>query len=177
MNQKHQVGGNGKDGVKTKPGQKNYKSHGLPSIKEFLDFASVEAPKLLPKAKSDDLALAQNIKAVLGEKNNYRLVHTPLKPVLITEKGLKQISEKRQAARERYANFILPTLMKPNEIWLTAYEDGSLRRRFIKLFKGKKSMLVIARENVDGSLFWNAIPAQANYIDNQRIGVLLYKNY
>ena len=173
----NQVGGHGKGVVSIKPNQSKYKDYGLLSVKEFLDSVSVETPKLLPKTKSDDLALAQNIKAMLGEKNNYRLIHTPLKPVLITKKGLKHISEKRQAARERCANFILPTLMEPNKIWLTAYEDGSLRRRFIKLFKGKKSMLVIARENVGGSLFWNAIPAQANYIDNQRIGVLLYKNH
>ena len=175
MNQKHQVGGNGRDGVKTKPGQKNYKSYGLPSIKEFLDSASVEAPKLLLKAKSDDLALAQNIKAMLGEKNNYRLVHTPREPVLITKEGLKYISEKRGACRERYANFILPTLTNPNEIWLTAYEDGSFRRRFIKLFKGKKNMLVITRENTGVSLFWNAIPVRVNYVDNQRTGKLLYR--
>ena len=78
--------------------------------------------------------------------------------------------------RERYANFILPTLMEPNEIWFAAYEDGSFRRRFIKLFNGKKSMLVITRENINGSLFWNAIPAQANYLDNQRTEVLFYED-
>ena len=68
MNQKHQVGARGKDGVKIKLGQKNHESYGLPSIKEFLDSASVEALKLLLKAKSDDLAYIQNVKTVLGEK-------------------------------------------------------------------------------------------------------------
>ena len=130
----------------------------------------------MPKAKSGDLAYAQIIKTVLGEGNSYRLIRTPREPVVVINEGLKHISEKREAFRERYANFILPALMEPNEIWLTTYENGSLRRRFIKLFKGKKNMLVITRENIDGSLFWNAIPAKSKYIDNQRSGVLLYEN-
>ena len=37
-------------------------------------------------------------------------------------------------------------------------------------------MLVIVRENKDGSLFWNAIPtSKINYIDKRRTGRLLYK--
>ena len=131
----------------------------------------------MPKAKSGDLAYAQIIKTVLGEGNSDRLIRTPQEPVVVPKEGLKHISEKREAFRERYANFILPTLMEPNEIWLTVYENGSLRRRFIKLFKDGKSMLVITRENTGGSLFWNAIPAKLKYIDNQRTGVLLYRGY
>ena len=76
------------------------------------------------------------------------------------------------------ARYIIPTLMNPNEVWLTGYKDG-FRRQFIKLFKGKnkKAMLVVVRENIDGSLFWNAIPtSKMNYVDGQRKGVLLYKN-
>ena len=122
-----------------KPYRKTYRDYGLPSIKELLDFAFAQAPKLLPEAESGDLAHAQIIKAVLRKKNNYRLIRTPLKPVVVKKEGLKYISEKRTALRERYANFILPALMEPNEIWLARYDDGSFRRRFIKLFKGKKT--------------------------------------
>ena len=130
----------------------------------------------MSKAKSGVLAHAQIVKAVLGEENNYRIICTPREPVIINKKLLKHISGKRSALRERYANFILPTLIEPNEIWLTRYDDGSFRRRFIKLFKSNKSMLVITRENLDGSLFWNVIPANLSYTDNQRTGVLLYEN-
>ena len=36
-------------------------------------------------------------------------------------------------------------------------------------------MLVVVRENIDGSLLWNAIPAKSSYVDKQRVGVLLYE--
>ena len=110
---------------------------------------------------------------MLGEENNSRYIRTPLEPVVVNEELLKHMSEKRPSVREKYANFILPALTDPNEIWLTRYKDGSFRRRFIKLFKGEKNMLVIARENKNDSLFWNAIPANSRYIDGQRTGTLL----
>ena len=116
------------------------------------------------------------MKAVFGKKNDFRNIRTPLEPVVVSKRGLRYISGKRLATRERYANFILPTLTDPNEIWLARYDDGSFRRRFIKLFRGRKNMLIIARENINGSLFWNAIPVQENYVDNQRTGTLLYEN-
>ena len=69
----------------------------------------------------------------------------------------------------------MPTLTTPDEIWLTEYDDG-FRRHFIKFLKGEKNMLLIARENRDNSLFWNAIPtSKAKYIDSRRRGRLLYK--
>ena len=86
---------------------------------------------------------------------------------------LEHIVAKWTAAQERYANFILPTLAEPNEVWLTEYSDG-FRRRFIKFFRGDKNMLVIVRENTEESLLWNAIPAEARYIDKQRTGILFY---
>ena len=142
--------------------QPKYRDYGLPSARELPDSAFAQAPKLLSKAESGDLAHTQIVKAVLGEENNYRIISTPREAVVVSKKLLKHISERRLALGERYANFILPTLMEPNEIWLTIYKDGSFRRRFIKLFKGKKSMLVIAQESTDGSLFCNAMPAQSS---------------
>ena len=68
--------------------------------------------------------------------------------------------------------------MDPLEVWLTRYEDGSFRRRFIALFEGAgKQSLVIARENRDGSMMFNFIPAELvdNYLNNQRRGFLLYR--
>ena len=171
-----QVGDRNKGATIIELDQKEYGDYGLPGVKELPDSAFAEPPKILPKARSSDLAYAQIVKAVLGEKNNFRSICTPLEPVVVSKKGLRYISEKIPDARERYANFILPTLTDPNEIWLTRYDDGSFRRRFIKLFRGKKNMLIIARENINGSLFWNAIPVQENYVDNQRTGTLLYEN-
>ena len=57
MNQKHQVDGNGKDFVAIKPGQKNYKSYGLPSAKDYSTEPLDEAPKVLVSIKSLEGAL------------------------------------------------------------------------------------------------------------------------
>ena len=157
------------------PDQKTYEDYGLPSVKNLPKSLFADTPRLLPKVKSTGLAETQVVEIILGKKNIYRRVRTPLEPVIIQKDFLIHVIKKRAAARERYANFIVPTLTDPNEVWLASYNDG-FRRRFIKFFQGKKNMLVVARENMDGSLFWNAIPADSRYIDNQRTGVLLYKN-
>ena len=172
----NQIGGRSKGVVIIAPDRKTYRDYGLPSAKELPESAFAQTPKLFPKAESGALSQVQIVRVVLGEENNSCYIRTPLEPVVISKERLKHISEKRAAFRERYTSFIIPTLTNPNEIWLTRYKDGSFRRRFIKLFKGEKNMLVIARENIDSSLFWNAIPANSRYIDNQRTGTLLYKN-
>jgi len=146
----------------------------LPSVRELSNSSYADAPKLLPKQESIKRAKAQVVETILGKNNSNRSIQTPLEPVIIQKDLLLHIIKKRSAARERYANFIIPSLADPNEIWLTSYDDG-FRRRFIKLFKGKKNMLVIVRENLDGSLLWNVIPAESTYINRQRTGVLLYE--
>ena len=133
-----QVGGRDRSVAIVEPNQKKYKDYGLPSVKELPDSSFAEAPKLLPKAESGNLAQTQIIRTALGEKNNFQYVRTPIGSVVVKRELLKHVSEDRSALREQYANFILPTLTDPNEIWLTRYNDGSFRRRFIKLFKGKK---------------------------------------
>ena len=155
------------------PDQKTYEDYGLPSVKNLPNPSFANTLRLLPKMRSTRLAETQVIEIILGKKNTYRRVRTPLEPVIIQKDFLIHVVEKRAAARERYANFIIPTLTDPNEVWLASYNDG-FRRRFIKFFQGKKNMLVVARENIDGNLFWNAMPADSKYIDNQRTGVLLY---
>jgi hypothetical protein len=66
---------------------------------------------------------------------------------------LEHVVEKRADARERYANFILPTLMAPDEVWETAYDDNTTRRRFIKLFSDSKyDILVIVNQLPNGQI-------------------------
>ena len=174
MNQKHQVSGRSKDGFKIKPDQKDYKSYGLLS---FLDYSTEpldEAPKVLADAKSLEDTLKRADELLLRGKE-WRLVKTPCEPVVIHRRYIRHIFIKRGQQREKFIHWIIPTLTDPNEIWLAEYEDG-FRRHFIKLFKGKKNMLVIARENTGGSLLWNVIPtSKINYIDRRRKGRLLYK--
>ncbi len=133
-------------------------------------------PGLLPAAPSRDLA-ARQLSEVLLAGEPMREVQTPVDPVFIRPELLPHVVEKAQDARERYANFILPTLQKPFEIWLTFYTDGTYRKRYIGLFAGASNLMVVVRENRDGTLFWevyNAMNADAKKLNKQREGTLLY---
>ena len=174
MNQKHQVGGSDKDFIAIKPGQKNHESYGLPSAKDYSTELLDEAPEVLVGTKSLEGALKKADELLLRGQE-WRLVKTPHKPVIIDRRCLRHIFMKRDQQREKFINWIIPTLTDPNEIWLTEYDDG-FRRQFYKFFKGEKNMLVIARENKDGSFLWKVIPtSKINYIDKRRKGRLLYK--
>ncbi len=169
-----QVGGHGRGIAIVEPNQKKYKDYGLPSVKDYPRELLDEAPEVLVGAKSLESTL-EKVDEFLLRGQERRQVNTPLEPVIIHQHHVRHILIKRGQQREKFINWIIPTLTEPNEIWLTAYNDG-FRRRFIKVFRGKKNMLIIARENLNGSLFWNAIPvSRINYIDGRRKGVLLYK--
>ena len=170
-----QVGGRGKGVAIIEPNQPTHEDYGLPSIKDYPSKFLDEAPKVLPSAQSLSGALRQ-INRVILQGKGWRQINTPVEPVFVKLQHMRHMMLKREHQRERFANFILPTLEKPNEVWLTEYKDG-FRRQFIKSFKSKKNMLIIVRENQDGSLFLNAIfTSKVNYINNQRKGVLLYEN-
>ena len=174
MNQKHQVGGSGKGVARIRLGQKNHESYGLASAKDHSTELLDEAPEVLADTESLEATLKKADELLLRGQE-WRLVNTLHEPVIIHRQHIRHVFTKREQHREKFINWIIPTLEKPNEIWLTEYDDG-FRRHFIKFFKGKKSMLVIARENKNGSLFWNIIPtSKTNYIDRRRKGRLLYK--
>lgn len=82
--------------------------------------------------------------------------------------------EKDVDARERYANFVMPTLVAPFEVWATRYDDGAIRPRLIGLFKGARQLAVILRMNRDGSLFFNMMNPDDRRLDNFRVGSLLH---
>ncbi len=102
-----------------------------------------------------------------------RAVRTPLETALLRYDSLPHLVEKEADARERYANFILPTLQDPYEIWGVKYADGT-RNRYIGLFKGERDFMVVLRVNLDGSLMWNVMHAPAKKMNGHRIGGLLY---
>ena len=86
--------------------------------------------------------------------------------------------------REEWANYILPTLEDPLEVWLSPVKlkpSGKIvyRRRFITLFNdaGKtRGALAVAQENKDGSLLWTFFQGRDfKYLDKQREGFLLYR--
>lgn len=85
--------------------------------------------------------------------------------------------EKRQAARERYGLWIIPTLECPTEVWLSPHGEEENRKRFMKLFlEGGKDMLVVV-SLTRNDLLWNAIPMPTRSMDNQREGELLWRSY
>jgi hypothetical protein len=78
--------------------------------------------------------------------------------------------------RERYANFVLPTLQTPDEVWKVAYDDDTTRRRYIKLFAGSKyDILVIVRDGLEGSVLWNVLNRERRAMNTMRVGRLIHQ--
>ena len=161
--------------------QRTFKDFGLEKLAETPEHLRAPTPERLPKATSFNAALTQLTTALAIPNKGWRRIKTPegLDDVVIAKRYLPHVVEKRSDAREQFAHYILPTLTDPLEVWLTAYADGSFRRRFIKVFdSGNNQGYVIARENKDGSVFYNFVPIskrRATYVDGLRTGLLLYR--
>jgi len=110
---------------------------------------------------------------VLGAGQLMRTVTTPIEQLAIRAELLPHIVEKLENARERYANFIIPALEDPFEVWLTPYDDGTYRKRYIALFEGRNDLLIVVRENRDGALLWelyNVLNANSKRLNSLRQG-------
>jgi len=155
-------------------GQKTWRDHGRLDLRDVAAEHRIAAPEMLPRAESVDEAVSA-MKAALGMTAAVRSVRTPVnETVVFDEDFLPHLVAKRADARERYSNFILPTLLTPYEVYLTEYGDG-WRSRYIGLFQGKNDLLVVVRRNQDGSLFWNIMQAKDKKMNQQRVGELVYK--
>lgn len=149
--------------------QPTWKTLGLPDLREFT--AITPSPMLLEGAASSVEAQATLRNALGIEVDGSITVQTPIERVLLRDANLAHVIEKRPERRERYANFVLPTLESPTEVWVTAYDDGSSRNRYIKLFSGAKyDMLVIVRLDPDGSIFWNMMQRERKKMNEMRVG-------
>ena len=113
----------------------------------------------------------------MGDRKSIK-VQTPLDNVLIDAVVLKHFVEK-QEARERYVNFILPTLENPLEVWFTKFDDGKIRPQYIALFDAPKAMLVSVIVNRDGSFrFWNSFAGgSVSKMNKLRKGDWFWKRY
>ena len=165
------------------PGGKNYRDFNLPDADKTPASLLPPAPPLLPHGKDRDAQLKIIEDAVGMEKNGDRVVRTPgrLEDVVIRRERLPHLVEKQH--REEWANYILPTLEDPLEVWLSPVKlkpSGKIvyRRRFITLFNdaGKtRGALAVAQENKDGSLLWTFFPQHnIRRLDKRREGFLLY---
>lgn len=165
--------GQGKTCLAGIPAQKTWKGYGRPAIAEVPAQYRLPMPPLLERATDRATALNMLSTALgLSDKSPLRVVKTPAGEVSLRHEWLPHIVEKESDARERYANFILPTLESPFEIWLTEYADG-YRHRYIGLF-AELGLITIVRLNKDGSLLWNMIRARDSYLDGRRNGLLLF---
>lgn len=137
-------------------------------------------PGLLPAAPDLDTGRRIVQEALLPAGQPLRTVATPVEDVVIRPEWLLPMSEppKGPAGRSfgQFAPLVVPTLEQPFEVWLTPYADGSYRKRYLALFKGAADLLVmLVRENRDGSLAWEAYgAAEFGWINSLRRGTLLY---
>ena len=173
----------GKQFLAPAPGGKNYRDFNLPDADKTPASLRLPAPPRLPHGKDKDAQLKIIEDAVGMETNGVRVVRTPgcLDDVVIRRKRLPHLLEKQH--REEWANYILPSLEDPLEVWLSPVKlkpSGKIvyRRQFITLFDdaGKtRGVLAAVQENKDSSLLWTFFQGRNfKYLDKQRKGFLLY---
>lgn len=145
---------------------------------QLLDAAVERLPQpvVLPAAGSPEEAATQLSRAILGFRQQERLVQTPVGEIpLRTE--LLPASVAAATGRERFANFVIPALENPFEVWLVPYADGVYRRRFLAVFDGQVPSMMVVRENRDGSLAWSVYELSERTVDDlneARKGSLLF---
>ena len=166
------------------PGGKNYRDFNLPDADKTPASLLPPAPPRLPRAKDKEARLKIIEDAVGMKKNGVRRVRTPgrLDDVVIRKKQLPHLVGKQP--REEWANYILPSLENPLEVWLSPVKNSATgkivyRRRFITLFDDAdktRATLAATQENKDGSLLWTFFSSKDfKFIDRQRQGFLLYR--
>jgi len=159
--------------VKILKGQKTWKDYGRPDLRHISDDKRIIAPPLLKAAQTREEAAFIMLDALQLQKKPYRIIETPIEQVVLRAEFIPHLVGKQTDPRERYANYLIPALTDPYEIYLTQYQDG-LRERYIGLFTGKENLLVVVRLNKDGSLLWNIMQANDRTMNKQRVGALLY---
>lgn len=153
-----------------------WKDMGLRPLRDVPAAERLPAPELLPVADSQNVAEKRLAEALGFTDEHQRIVETPMGSRVIRRELLAHMVEKRSDARERFANYVLPTLQQPFEIWLKQHEDGKLRESYLGLFhEAKYSLLVVVRINRDGSLVWNMMNREPKKMDSLREGMLVHQ--
>lgn len=161
--------------AKELPGQKKWNEYNRTDIKQLEKKYFLTQPELIPKASTLNAAVEQLANTFGVNKNEkIKYISTPAGDVIINYDLLSHMVEKRKEARERYANYILPTLQDPFEIYQTRYDDNKDRLRYIGLFEGNNNLLSVVTINRDGNLLWNVMQADDKRINDFRKGWLIY---
>lgn len=162
--------------IRILPGQKTWKDYERPDLRHVPQELRPAAPDILPPSANTEEALAVLTGALgLSADKPIRTVETAIKETAVFHVDyLGHLVEKRQDARERYANFIIPTLINPFEVYATEYSDG-IRSRYIGIYKGKRDLLVVVRRGQDGHMLWNIMQAKDKDMNSARVGELILK--
>ena len=127
-----------------------------------------------------------NVYAALGwhgtrepgdERAIVRSVRTPtvLDDVRVDHAFVEHVA--KQPSRGEFANYILPTLREPLEVWLTRVGSGSgavYRPHFLAAFDGGTTVVVAVKSNEE-SVAWSFFPMKRRTtIQKRRKGVVLY---
>ena len=173
----------GKEFLSELPGGKDYKDFGLPDADKTPANLLPPAPPRLPFAEDQNAQMKVIETAVGMPATSARIVRPPgrLDAVAIKREYLRHLVEKQH--REVWANYILPTLEDPLEVWLSPVKlkpSGKIvyRRHFIALFDDAdktRATLAAVQENKDSSLLWTFFQGRdLKYLDRHRAGFLLY---
>ncbi len=156
-------------------GQRTWKDFGRADLRAVPAVMRLKSPGLIEAATSREYA-AEVLAAELGltAEAAQRVIKTPVETLAIWRDLLPHMVEKVDDARERYARFILPTLLDPYEVYMTQYTDGRSRPRYIGIFHGDHDMMCIVRRNRDGSFLWNLMQADMKKMNKHRVGELIY---
>lgn len=165
-------------------GLRTYTDHRLPDARKLPPAAHVPMPAIIETSTQFDERLDALVASVTAG-SMVRWVNTPgrLDPVPINRRTLVHIADptdKPDISRTRYANFIIPTLQQPFEVWDTPYQDGTIRRRYLALFAADKTTsggIGVVRINKDGTLLWTWYPARTRGLNRKRQGTLRYVGY
>jgi len=165
-------------------GLATFKDLDLPRATALPRSVRIPEPPLV-ETSGDFAARLALLEAAVTRGERVRWVQGPgnLEPVPITRRSLTHIADPGDAPdlqRTRFANFIVPTLESPFEVWDVAYRDGSTRRHFLALFDSEdraRGGTGVVRINRDGSLLWTWFPNRIGKIDGRRRGVLRWTGY
>ena len=172
------VTGMSKPNAKPLLGRTKWKDLDPPRIDIRKVDASLKLPEpgMLPASQSIEKAIEIVAKAIgVSKENPIKIISTPVEEVRAEYNKIFHLVEKRGEDRERYANYVLPALKKPFEVWKVAYDDGGYRHRYIGLFQGERDLAVTVKVDDDGSLLWNIMQDDHAGMNRMRIGELVYE--
>lgn len=131
-------------------------------------------PGVLDVARDATAAMRAMVQALIPD-GRMQVIDTPVESVAIRPELLPPAGDNLVRSRARYARFARAALVRPFEVWLTRYEDGTYRKRYLARVEGDQ--LVAVRQNRDGALTWDVydlLDYDARALDALRIGSLLY---